>query len=333
MAGQDWLEKDFYATLGVSKDADQAAIKKAYRKLARTHHPDQNPGDAKAEAKFKEIAEAYAVLSDAEERKQYDGLRAMATGGPRFTPGSGRGGSGFEDMFGGAFPSGGQGGNVRFNTTGSGGAGFEDLLSGLFGGGGGAQRGGRSAGFSPNASRAGADIEARTTLDFRQAVEGAQVSLSLNGRTINARVPAGVRSGQKIKIPGKGQPGQGGPAGDLLLTVDVTPDPVFTMDGNNLRITVPVTFPEAALGGKISVPTFDGGTVTLKVPAGTPSGRVLRVKGRGVHAKSGTGDLLVTVEVAVPSRLSSEAKAAVEAFAEATGDIDIRADLLNQAAR
>ena len=320
MTGQDWLEKDFYSVLGVSKDADAATIKKAYRKLARQEHPDHNPGDAKAEARFKDVGEAYAVLSDPEQRGQYDQLRAMA-GGPRFTAG-GRGGAGFEDVFGGMF-GGGQpgGGRVRYTNAPGGAAGFEDLLGGLFGNGGGA------GGFGP---QQGADLATSATLPFRQAVEGSTVSLSVEGRTVNARIPAGVRDGQKIRLRGKGRPGAGGgPAGDLVITVRVTPHPVFTIDGENLRITVPVAFDEAALGATIEVPTLDGSTVRVRVPEGTPSGRVLRVKGKGIPGSK--GDLLITVQVVVPQRLSAAAREAVQAFGIATSGEDVRADLLDAA--
>lgn len=334
MSGQDWLEKDFYAVLGVAKDADAATIKKAYRKLARTMHPDHNPGDAAAEAKFKEVGEAYAVLSDAEQRQQYDQLRAMA-GGARFRAGAGGPGGaggangGFEDLFGGVFGGGAGGTRVRFpqgatGGTAGGNGGFEDLLGGLFGGGGG-------FGQSRTARR-GADLSAVTTLPFRQAVEGSTVALGVEGRTVKARIPAGVRDGQKIRLRGKGRPGENGaPAGDLEVTVRVTPHPVFALDGSNLRVTLPIAFDEAALGAEVPVPTLDGGQVRLKIPAGTPSGRTLRVKGRGVTTASGTGDLLVTVQVVVPQRLSAAAKEAVQAFGIATSGEDPRADLLARA--
>ncbi|WP_169166701.1 DnaJ C-terminal domain-containing protein [Cellulomonas taurus] len=335
MSGQDWLEKDFYAVLGVSKDADAATIKKAYRKLARTMHPDHNPGDASAEAKFKEVGEAYAVLSDPEQRQQYDQLRAM-TGGARFQAGGAggsAGGAGFEDLFGGMFGGGAGapgGSRVRFGTGGAGGqsaGGFEDILGGLFGGGGGGF-GGQTRG------RRGTDLSAVTTLPFRQAVEGSTVTLGVEGRTVKARIPAGVRDGQKIRLRGKGRPGEGGgPAGDLEVTVKVTPHPVFTLDGQNLRVTLPVTFDEAALGAQVQVPTLDGGTVTMKIPAGTPSGRTLRIKGKGITTSSGVGDLLVTTQVVVPQRLDGAAKDAVEAFRAATAGQDPRAELIAQAGK
>ncbi|MFC8732121.1 DnaJ C-terminal domain-containing protein [Luteimicrobium sp. NPDC057192] len=334
MTGQDWFEKDFYAALGVPKDADDAAIKKAYRKLARQWHPDQNQGDASAEAKFKEIGEAYAVLSDPEQRQQYDAVRAMAGGGARFSaggPGGGAGAGGFEDMFGGMFGGGAPGGQrVRYSSGGAGGGGFEDILSGLFGG-------GAAGPYGRQAPTRGQDIAASTTLAFRTAVEGSEVTFDVDGRSVRARIPAGVRDGQKIKLAGKGRPSPtGGPAGDLVVTVHVTPHPVFSIDPanpKNLRMTVPVTFPEAALGTTIEVPTLDGQTVRLKVPSGTPSGRTLRVKGRGVKTAKGTGDLYVTVQVAVPQKLSKAAKQAVEEFAAQTSDDDVRSDLAQRAAQ
>ena len=321
MTGQDWLEKDFYSVLGVPKDADAATIKKAYRKLAREKHPDHNPGDAKAEAQFKDIGEAYSVLSDPEQRQQYDQLRAMA-GGARFTAGGRGGGGGFEDILGGMFGGGG-GGNTRVRYSSGGAGGFEDILGGMFGGG--FQRG----------PQPGADLAAAVELPFRQAVEGSTVSLQVGGRTVNARIPSGVRDGQKIRLRGKGRPGEpGAPAGDLVVTVHVAPHPVFTLDGRNLKVTVPVAFDEAALGATIDVPTLDGESVRVKVPAGTPSGRTLRVKGKGVRASGSAksdGDLMVTVQVVVPQRLSDAAREAVQAFGIATSGEDPRASLMEQA--
>jgi molecular chaperone DnaJ len=341
MASQDWFEKDFYAILGVPADADAAAIKKAYRKLARTLHPDQNPGDKAAEKRFKEIGEAYAVLSAPEERKQYDAIRSMSHGGARFTSGGpgGAGGSGFEDVFSNLFGDGG-GGNVRFN-TGRGGAGqpnIEDLLGGMFGQGGAGGQGqygqqGYGRFGAPAGPRRGADVEARATLSVRDAVEGSTVTLSTaDGSRITARIPAGVKDGQKIRLRGKGNPGdQGAPAGDLMLTVQVAPHPVFGRDGDNLTVDLPVTFAEAALGATVSVPTLSGDPVKVRIAVGTPNGRVLRVKGRGIAAKSHTGDLLAKVSVAVPQRLSDKAREAVEVLRAEEGDADPRADLFARA--
>ena len=338
MSGQDWIEKDFYAELGVPKDASAADVKKSYRKLARTLHPDANPGDAAAERRFKEVGEAYSVLSDPEKREQYDAVRAMA-GGARFSAGGSGAGAGtgdFEDLFGGMFGQGG-GQRVRYGPgqgrPGAGGAGggsvppgFEDLLEGIFG------QGGPGAGFGggPSRPRQGADVQASTTLDFVTAAEGSTTTLRAgDGTTVTARIPAGVRDGQKIRLRGKGAAGGPGvPAGDLVITVTVRPHPVFTRDGDDVRLTLPVTFAEAALGADVAAPTLDGGTVRLRVPPGTPSGRVLRARGRGITTAKRTGDLLVTLSVVVPQRLSDDARSAVEAFAAATADQDARADLV-----
>lgn len=334
MTGQDWMEKDFYAVLGVPKDADDAAIKKAYRKLARQFHPDQNQGNAAAENKFKEIGEAYAVLSDPEQRRQYDAVRAMA-GGARFSAGPGGAGTGgFEDilgaMFGGGQATGRGGPRVRYSQGGTG-AGFEDILGSMFGGG---RQGYPSAGPTGfTAPTPGADVVAQVTLPFRAAVQGTTADLEVNGRTITARIPAGINDGKKIRLRGKGRPGvNGGPPGDLVVTVHVAPHPVWTLDGHDLRMTVPVTFTEAALGTTLEAPTLDGATVRLKVPAGTPSGRVLRVKGRGVQTANATGDLLVTVQVVVPQKLSRKAKQALETFAAESDGEDVRVGLAERAA-
>ncbi|KQQ28795.1 MULTISPECIES: DnaJ C-terminal domain-containing protein [unclassified Frondihabitans] len=329
MASQDWFDKDFYAVLGVSKDVTPAELKKVYRKLARKYHPDSNPGDAAAEAKFKEISEAHSVLSDAEQRKEYDQIRAMGSGA-RFTAGSGAqggGGGGFEDVFGGMFGQ--QGGGRR--TSGGGGGGFEDIFSGMFGGGGFGQTSGGYRGYGGPTK--GRDIVASTTLDFRTAIGGDTITLTqAQGKPIKVRIPAGVHDGQKIRLRGRGEPSaDGGESGDIVLTVAVRPHPIFERDGLNLRLDVPVTFAEAALGATIEVPTLGGEPVRLRVAPGTPSGRVLRVKGRGVDAKDGKGDLLATVQVAVPSHLSDRAREAVEALAEALPGENPRSDLLDRA--
>ncbi|MCC8907980.1 DnaJ C-terminal domain-containing protein [Curtobacterium sp. GD1] len=332
MASQDWFDKDFYKVLGVDKTASDAELKKTYRKLARQYHPDSNPGDAAAENRFKEISEAYSVLSDKEQRQEYDQVRAMGSGA-RFTAGGPGQGGGFEDVFGGMFGQGGGGQRVRFGQGGAGGAGgFEDILGGMFGGGGGfGQTTGGYRGFGGPTK--GRDVTATTTLDFTTAIAGDTVKLSQgNGRPVNVRIPAGVADGQKIRLRGRGEPSpDGGEAGDLVVTVTVRKHPVFERDGQNLRLDVPVTFVEAALGATIEVPTLGGSTVKLKVAPGTPSGRVLRVKGRGVATKNGTGDLLATVQVAVPSHLTDKQREAVEALAEVLPDEDPRADLLTKA--
>ena len=315
MTSQDWFSKDFYATLGVSKDASPEEVKKAYRKLARDLHPDRNPGDAASEQRFKEVGEAYGVLSDPEQRQQYDAVRAMGGGGPRFQAG-GPGGAGFEDVFSGMFGGGAPGGQ-QYRAQG-----FEDMLGNLFGGG--FQRG----------PQKGSDVAATTEVSFRQAAAGETVTLRTGTGTITTRLPVGVRDGQRIRLRGKGRPGQnGGPAGDLLLTVRVAAHPVFSTEGKDLRVRVPVSFDEAALGATVEVPTLDGSHVKVKVPAGTTSGRTLRVRGRGLTTKDGVGDLLATIEVAVPSKLSRKAKEALQAFALETAKDDPRKDLYRDAAR
>jgi molecular chaperone DnaJ len=332
MASQDWVDKDFYATLGVSKDASEADIKKAYRKLARKYHPDQNPGNDEAEKKFKEITEANAVLSDPEERQQYDAIRAMGSGA-RFSPsgagagGPGAGGGGFEDLFGGLFDTG-SGGRRSYSTSGDIPPEFADLFGGFGGSSGG--RGSRGGFGGYGTPTKGADRTATTTISFAGAMRGTTISLrEPDGDVIDVRVPAGIKDGQKVRARGKGAPGAAGP-GDLLVTVKVREHPFFHREGDNLRIHVPVTFDEAALGATIQVPTLDG-SVKVKVPAGTSSGRVLRVKGRGVKTSKVTGDLLVELQVAVPTSLSEEARSAVEAYARASAGHDPRAALAERA--
>jgi len=332
MAGQDWFEKDFYAVLGVPKDATADAVKKAYRKLARTNHPDANPNDPAAEQRFKDIGEAYAVLSDPEQRQQYDAIRAMARGGPRFTAGGpgGAGAAGFEDLLGGLFgQQAARGRDPRFSYGGPGGSPiFEDLLGGMFN-----EPGAAGTYRAPRGARRGADLTATAQLTFHQALEGALLNLRVEDprsgtRSITARIPAGVRDGQKVRVPGKGRAGDPGAGdGDLVVTVNVTPHPVFTLDGADVRVTVPVTFPEAVQGADIEVPTPDGGRVRVRVPPGTPAGRTLRVRGRGARTPKRTGDLLVQVQVAVPRKLDAAAREALEAFRAATKDEDPREDL------
>lgn len=318
MTSQDWITKDFYAALGVSKDADQDQIKKAYRKLARDLHPDRNPEDSAAEERFKSVGEAYNVLSDPKQRQQYDAVRAMGGGGPRFQAG-GPGGAGFEDVFSGMFNGGGApGGGQQYRAQG-----FEDMLGNIFGGGG-FQRG----------PQKGSDVAATTEVSFRQAAEGDTITLRTSTGTITTRLPVGVRDSQKIRLRGKGRAGtNGGPAGDLILTVRVTQHPVFSTEGKNLRVRVPVSFDEAALGAHVEVPTLDGDRVKVKIPAGTPSGKTLRVKGRGLVAKDGSGDLLATIDVAVPGKLSRKAKEALQAYALETAKDDPRGDLYRDASR
>jgi len=394
MTQRDWIEKDFYRELGVASGASSDEIKKAYRKLARELHPDANPGDPKAEARFKSVSEAYGVLSDDKKRKEYDETRALFAGG-----GGGLGGAGFP----GGFGTGASGqsfdmsdifGRAGAAGAGQGAGGLGDLFGGLFGT-------GRGATTTAPRSRRGADVESELTIDFVDAVRGAEVPIRLSSpgrcevcggsgarpgtsphvcptcsgsgfvsssqgafafsepcrdcrgtgriiddpcpecggdgvstrtRSLTVRVPAGVADGNKVRLKGQGQPGMGGaPAGDLYVTVHVTPHKVFGRSATNsddLTLTVPVTFPELALGSTLTVPTLDAGTVSLRIPPGTRSGRTLRVRGRGVQKRTSTGDLLVTVEVAVPAKLSDAATTALQSYAEATKGDDPRADLL-----
>ncbi|WP_315279399.1 DnaJ C-terminal domain-containing protein [Kocuria carniphila] len=348
MASQDWIDKDFYSVLGVSKDASQADIKKAYRKLARKYHPDQNPGDAAAEKKFKDITEANSVLSDKDEREEYDAIRAMGSGA-RFAGSPGGGGAAgdasFEDIFGGMFGGGGRGGRrTSYSTSGggfSGGGGFEDLFA-QFGGQDGGTRfttsggpaygapGGYGGYQGPPAK--GEDIHTTTTIPLRSAYNGTTVKLRRgNGQTTTVRVPKGVKDEQRLKVAGKGHSGPGG-NGDLFVTVKIKDHPFFSRDGQDVAVTVPVTVSEAALGATIEVPTLDGNHVNVKIPAGTSSGRRFRVKGKGFTSGSKTGNMIVTVDIELPKTLDDQAKEAVEAFAKATEDFDPRAGLGEKAA-
>ena len=296
MASQDWIEKDFYKILGVTKGVSDADLKKAYRKLAKANHPDLHPGNQAAESRFKDVSEAYDVLSDVTERKEYDAVRAMG-GGARFQAG-GRGGQG---------------------------GGFEDVFSNFFGGGGGFGGGG----FAP---QRGQDLTTSSSVDFIDSIHGTNIKLTVSGKPVTLKVPAGIQDGQKLKLKGKGQPSpNGGQAGDLVVTIKVRPHPVFTRDGDNVRVVVPVTFAEAVLGAIISVPVLGGEPVKLKVAPGTPNGRTLRVKGKGVQHESHQGDLLASVDILVPNRISKKAEEALRAFDSEIPVEDPRATLLSRA--
>lgn len=328
MSGEDWLQKDFYKVLGVSKDADEATIKKAYRKLARTWHPDQNKGNPEAEERFKEIGEAYTVLSNPEQRQQYDAIRTMGAGG--FRGGAGGGGASgvnFEDIFG-AF-GGGNGGNVRFSTSGGGaGINLDDIL-GAFGGFG----GGSSRGSSPyqQAPQKGEDLHASTRITLKQSLSGVNIKLAVSGKPMTVKVPKGIKDGQSVRLRGKGKASiNGGSAGDLIVTIHVEEDPVYSREGNDLRMTLPVTFAEATLGANVELPLIDGSTVTVKVPAGSDSGRALRLKGRGVATKKGTGDLLATISVVVPKDLTPEQLDSIKSLADSLDQSDPRAELMKK---
>lgn len=300
---KEWLERDYYKTLEVSKDASEKDIKKAFRKLAQQYHPDANPGDATAEARFKDINEAYDVIGDAEARAEYDKVRDMGyfVGGP-----GGPGGQQYvrvEDLFGGA------GGESPFDLFG----GLGDLF-------------GRQAGPRHTPGR---DLTTEIGLTFHQSVSGVTRELSISGKTVKVKIPQGVTDGTRIRVKGKGEPGaNGGAPGDLYVLVNVAAHPLFERSGKlDLRLTAPITFVEAALGADITVPTLDG-SVKLRVPAGTANGRTFRVAGRGVSdGKGNAGDLFVTVEVVVPKDLTEEQKSLLEKFRDNGPEANPRAHL------
>ena len=295
MAAKDLYEKDYYQILGVANNADAAAIKKQYRKLARELHPDKTKGDKKLEDRFKAVSEAYDILSDSKKRREYDDARQAFKSG-RVPPGFN--GGDFSDLFG---PSG-------------------DIFSTLFGG---------------ARQRHGADLQTEASISFKDSIYGTELNLRLSPSgsaptSITTRVPAGIKDGAKIKIKGRGAPGAAGP-GDLYVLVHVTPHPIFSRKDENIHLTLPITFSEAALGADISIPTLDGDEVTVRIAPGTPSGRTLRVKGRGVKKGSSVGDLMITLDVRIPQRVDGEAKRAIEEFANATKDFNPRAELFTKA--
>ena len=331
MAENEWLTKDFYKVLGVSKDASDSDITKAYRKLARKYHPDLNK-TKEAEEKFKDISEAYDVLSDKQQRQKYDAIRQFGMGGARFAGGSGQGGfdaSGFSDIFGSMF-GGGMGGNgsrIRFQTQGGGQPNLNDIFS-MFGGATGAGQGGSPYSGSPYGGyeqtpqpEQGEDRNSKIGLTFRQAVKGATVSLSVDGKKFKAHVPAGVKDGQKIKLAGKGKPGRnGGKPGDLYLTVGVKSDSRFSMRGHDIVMTLPVTVGEAVAGAKIDATDIDGNIVTFKVSAGSSSGSEVIIAGKGVQVGNQPGDLIGRIEIHVPAKPGMALKHAAKEFDKESGD-------------
>ena len=307
MAAKDLYEKDFYAILGVDKKASGEEIKKKYRSLARELHPDKTKGDDALEEKFKAVSEAYDILSDSKKRAEYDEARSLFERGGFRGPMGGQGGGGdFSDLFGGGSPN--------------------DIFANLFGGGG-VRRG----------PRKGQDLQTESTITFKEAIIGTtlELKLSLDGgkpQTITARVPAGVNDGAKIRVKGKGAPGEAGP-GDLFILLHVKPHPIFSRKAENILLTLPVTFVEATLGADIKVPTLDGEEVTVRLAPGTPNGRTLRVKGRGIKKGSITGDLLATIEVQVPQKIEDDASEALKKFADATASHDVRMEFRAKASQ
>jgi molecular chaperone DnaJ len=306
MAAKDLYEKDFYAILGVDKKATGDEIKKKYRSLARELHPDKTKGDSALEEKFKAVSEAYDILSDSKKRAEYDEARSLFERGGFRAPMGGGGGGDFSDLFGGGSPN--------------------DIFANLFGGGG-VRRG----------PRKGQDLQTESTITFKESVFGTTLELKLSTdggkpQTITARVPAGVNDGAKIRVKGKGAPGEAGP-GDLFILLSVKPHPIFSRKAENILLTLPVTFVEATLGADIKVPTLDGEEVTVRLAPGTPNGRTLRVKGRGIKKGSITGDLLATIEVQVPQKIEGDASEALKKFAEATSSHDVRLEFRAKASQ
>jgi DnaJ-class molecular chaperone len=315
------MAEDYYVMLGVERGASADDIKKAYRSLARKYHPDLNPNDPTAKEKFQQVQTAFDVLSDAKKREMYDrygsayeSVGAGGSGGPRPWPGGSSGGPGggfdvnFEDLFG----------------AGGGGGGFADLFKQFNQRGGGRQR--------RPAPSAGADLEHELEVPFASAVLGGEAQIAVrrgDGRTetIRVKIPAGIESGKKIRLRGQGEPGDdGGPAGDILIRVDVAPHPIFRRHGKRLEVTVPITLAEALNGGKIDVPTPHG-TITLTIPPGVSSGRKLRVKGHGVRTSTGEpGDLFAELQIVLPHNLSDDDRRHMAAIAEKYSD-NPRADL------
>jgi DnaJ-class molecular chaperone len=309
--------RDPYEVLGVSKGANEADVKTAYRRLAKKLHPDANKHDPKAASRFAELNAAYEIVGDSDKRKAFDRGEIDAEGKPRF--------QGFEGF--GAQPGGGAHGpggahfeSFSFGPDGfrrsaggagaGGGAGFEDLLRGMFGG-----RAGGGRGFGTQfeaedfgAPAGGQDLHASLTITLADAAKGTKTRVHLpTGKDVEVKIPAGIASGQQIRLKGQGWPSATGRAGDALITINVAPHPLFKPDGADLRLELPITLYEAVLGGKVRVPTLDG-AVELAIPAGTNSGRTFRLKGKGLKAKSGAGDLLATVRVVLPEGVDDEFK-------------------------
>lgn len=330
MASENWLTDDFYKTLGVSEDASESDIKKAYRKLSRKYHPDLNPDDKQAEKKFKEISEAYDVLSDKKQREEYDQIRRYGASG---MGAGGFGGGGYSGGYPGADAFGGFRSGTSANIN------IDDLLGGLFGGSTGGSRRRRSAGFTSadfggmggggfgGAQHAAPEESTTSTrITLAQAYTGANVTVFLpDGSHTEARIPAGIKDGQKVRLRGKGLHGA-----DLKVTVRVSEDSVYSREGNNLIMRAPVTLAEAVDGAVIEVPLPDNTTVKLRLAPGQV-GRRLRAKGRGFKTKNGKGDLLVIPEVVLPTKLSDEAQKAFEEFVKLAPQENPRKDLLKKA--
>ncbi|MFK4509333.1 J domain-containing protein [Bradyrhizobium daqingense] len=305
--------RDPYEVLGVPRSANAAAIKSAYRKLAKKHHPDSNKGDPKAAERFAEINSANEILGDEDKRKQFDRGEIDAEGKPRFQGFPGGGGSrgragagGFENY---TFRSGGTGG-------GPGGGAFEDILNSMFGGGMRGARPGAGGGaqfdFDTGGIGLDLDVNVAMSVSLEEAVNGGEKRVRLpTGKELNVKIPAGVTEGQTIRLRGQGESAQGHPPGDLLITINIAPHPHFKVEGADLRIDLPVTLYEAVLGAKVRVPTL-GNAVELSVPKNTSSGRTFRLKGKGLPKAGGAGDLFVVIRIMLPDGNDAELEALME---------------------
>src|SRR3954453_18090460 len=304
--------RDPYEVLGVPRGASAAAIKNAYRKLAKKHHPDNNKNDSKAAARFSEINSAHEIIGDEDKRKQFDRGEIDAEGKPRFQgfaggdPRGRAGPGGFETY---TFRSGGGGG-----PGGMGGGGFEDILNSMFGG---AARGARPGGsqfeFHTGGIGLDLDLSVAMTVSLEEAVKGAEKRVRLpSGKELNVKIPPGVTAGQQIRLKGQGESAPGHRPGDLLITVNIAPHPFFKVDGSDLKVDLPITLYEAVLGGKVRVPTL-GSPVELSIPKNTSSGRIFRLKGKGLPKPTGTaGDLLATTRVMLPDGNDAELEALMQ---------------------
>jgi molecular chaperone DnaJ len=285
-----WFDKDFYSVLGVGEGATTDEIKRAYKKLARQFHPDKNPGDKAAEEKMKDISEAYDVLSDPKKREEYDQVRRLARSG--FAGGAP--GSQWESTI--------HYEDIPFD--------LGDIFGGIFGGG--ARTGGRTRARQP---QRGHDVESRVRISFADAVHGTTIPVRVGNDEFKVKIPPGIRDGARVRVRGRGGSGDAG-SGDLYVVVEVEPHPMFGRKGDDLTVTIPISFPKAALGATVEVPTLNGGPVKVKVPAGTQPGTTLRVRGKGIVTSKKTGDLMVTIQVKVPVKLSARERELIEQLAE-----------------
>jgi DnaJ-class molecular chaperone len=303
--------RDPYEVLGVPRGASAAAIKSAYRKLAKKHHPDANKNDPKSQARFSELNSANEILGDEDKRKQFDRGEIDAEGKPRF------------QGFPGGDPRGraGPGGFETHTFRTGGGGGFEDILNSMFGGAAGrGQRpgGGNTFEFDTGGIALDLDLSVAMTVSLEEAVKGVEKRVRLpTGKELNVKIPAGVAAGQQIRLKGQGETAPGHPPGDLLITVSIAPHAFFKVDGSDLRVELPITLYEAVLGGKVRVPTL-GSAVELSIPKNTSSGRIFRLKGKGLPKPAGSaGDMFVTTRIVLPDGNDAELEALMQKWREA----------------